>query len=105
MAKQNAPAAAIANALGSNVQNVFLAMALPWVIYGAQTGPIPMQVDGINEGIVWMMGTLLILIIFVLMPTMCSLSKVYGYILVMLYFVYLVITSGETFGWWPAMIK
>merc|ERR1719401_1035268 len=33
MAKQNKPAAAIANALGSNVQNVFLAMALPWVIF------------------------------------------------------------------------
>ena len=31
MAQQNKPAAAIANALGSNVQNVFLAMALPWV--------------------------------------------------------------------------
>ena len=30
MAQQNKPAAAIANALGSNVQNVFLAMALPW---------------------------------------------------------------------------
>merc|ERR1711998_356842 len=33
MAQQNKPAAAIANALGSNVQNVFLAMALPWVIF------------------------------------------------------------------------
>merc|ERR1719236_103551 len=33
MAQQNKPAAAIANALGSNVQNVFLAMAMPWVIF------------------------------------------------------------------------
>lgn len=56
MAQQNKPAAAIANALGSNVQNVFLAMALPWVIYQLQHGgkPINQNVAGINEGVLWM---------------------------------------------------
>merc|ERR1719382_2182188 len=39
MAQQNKPAAA--NALGSNVQNVFLAMAMPWVIYSCQTNFAP----------------------------------------------------------------
>ena len=38
MAQQNKPAAAIANALGSNVQNVFLAMALPWVPFRSFMG-------------------------------------------------------------------
>merc|ERR1711862_1045653 len=70
MAQQNKPAAAIANALGSNVQNVFLAMALPWVIYCLQQGfkDIPQNVAGIQEGVMWMVGTLLLVVIFVLVP-------------------------------------
>merc|ERR1719499_2062481 len=76
MAQQNKPAAAIANALGSNVQNVFLAMALPWVIYSAQNGyaPISQNVAGINEGVYWMMGTLILVVIFVLLGA-CTLNK------------------------------
>jgi len=107
MSQQNKPAAAIANALGSNVQNVFLAMALPWVIYSAQTGykPIPQNVAGITEGVAWMAGTLALVVLFVLMPGMCTLNKVNGYILMTVYVVYLVITSGETFKWWPPLIK
>merc|ERR1712226_1639422 len=33
MSKQGKSAASIGNAFGSNVQNVFLAMAGPWIIY------------------------------------------------------------------------
>jgi Ca2+/Na+ antiporter len=107
MAQQDKPAAAIANALGSNVQNVFLAMALPWVIFLCQTDfkPIEQNVEGITEGVFWMMGTLVLVIFFVLVPPLCSLVKSYGYILTMIYVVYLVLTSGETFGWWPPLIK
>jgi Ca2+/Na+ antiporter len=103
MAQQNKPAAAIANALGSNVQNVFLAMALPWIIYGAQYGNIVQNVAGITEGVLWMLGTLVLVIIFVLMPQVCSLTKVQGLILVFVYIVYLTITSGEAFHAWPPM--
>eukprot|EP00435_Cladocopium_sp_Y103_P064103 s177_g25.t1 len=105
MAQQNKPAAAIANALGSNVQNVFLAMALPWVIYQLQHDgkPINQNVAGINEGVVWMCGTLILVIFFVLMPPFCKLSYAYGPILVSVYLAYLVVTSGETFGWWPPL--
>lgn len=107
MAQQNKPAAAIANALGSNVQNVFLAMALPWVIYQLQHDgkPINQNVAGINEGVVWMCGTLVLVIAFVLMPPFCKLSYAYGPILVSVYLAYLVLTSGETFGWWPPLVK
>jgi len=99
MAQQNKPAAAVANALGSNVQNVFLAMALPWVIYGSsQPGMTFAQgAKGINEGVVWMGGTLLLLVIFVLIGA-CKLSKIFGYILMALYFVYLGLTCMETFN-------
>lgn len=108
MSSQNKPAAAIANALGSNVQNVFLAMALPWVIY-IQTGPLPGQpipqnVAGITEGVAWMAGTLLLLVIFVATPAAFTLTKAHGYIFFALYASYLIITSGETFGWWPPLI-
>eukprot|EP00928_Gymnodinium_smaydae_P094242 TRINITY_DN7884_c0_g1_i1.p1 TRINITY_DN7884_c0_g1~~TRINITY_DN7884_c0_g1_i1.p1 ORF type:complete len:157 (-),score=26.47 TRINITY_DN7884_c0_g1_i1:138-608(-) len=100
MAQQDKPAAAIANALGSNVQNVFLAMAMPWVIYGATHGykPIEQNAAGINEGVAWMGGTLLLLVVFVILPGFCSLTKVYGYILLSTYVAYLTITSLETFG-------
>ncbi|CAK0812216.1 unnamed protein product [Prorocentrum cordatum] len=106
MAQQNKPAAAIANALGSNVQNVFLAMALPWVIYSCQNGfaPIEQNVKGITEGVYWMMGTLLLVIVFVLAPPVCSIYKSYGYILAVIYVLYLILTSGEVFKWWPPLV-
>jgi len=107
MAQQNKPAAAIANALGSNVQNVFLAMALPWVIFQLQYGgkPIDQNVAGIDEGVLWMVGTLALVVAFVLLPPFCKLSYSYGPILVMVYLAYLVVTSGETFHWWPPLVK
>ncbi|CAE7942352.1 Slc24a2 [Symbiodinium necroappetens] len=107
MAQQNKPAAAIANALGSNVQNVFLAMALPWVIFQFQYGgkPIDQNVAGIDEGVLWMSGTLLLVVFFVFLPPFCKLSYAYGPVLVSVYLAYLVITSGETFHWWPPLVK
>jgi len=108
LSQQNKPAAAIANALGSNVQNVFLAMAMPWLIFAANYGfkDIPQNVAGIQEGIMWMVGTLLLVVIFVLIPPgFCALSTTYGWILIFVYVIYLVITTGETFGWWPPLLK
>eukprot|EP00439_Symbiodinium_sp_Y106_P079986 s2470_g18.t1 len=107
MAQQNKPAAAIANALGSNVQNVFLAMALPWVIFQLQYGgkPIDQNVAGIDEGVLWMSGTLLLVVFFVFLPPVCKLSYAYGPVLVSVYLAYLVITSGETFHWWPPLVQ
>merc|ERR1712113_289033 len=100
MAQQNKPAAAIANALGSNVQNVFLAMALPWFIYLANTGykPIAQNVAGITEGVSWMMATLVLVVFFVLLPQVCALNKFNGVVLIAVYFLYLSLTSAETFG-------
>jgi len=107
MAQQNKPAAAIANALGSNVQNVFLAMAMPWVIYmSTQNIPnIPQEVKGINEGVYWMMGTLLLVLTLTLMPPCCKLTKAYGGILMLVYVAYVVCTSGEAFNWWSPLVQ
>merc|ERR1740117_438368 len=99
MASQNKPAAAVANALGSNVQNVFLAMAVPWIIFMATQGikSIPQEVDGIVEGVYWMMGTLFLLLLFVFTPPFFKLSSKHGVFLIAVYFVYVVSTSGEAF--------
>lgn len=105
MAQQNKPAAAIANALGSNVQNVFLAMALPWVIYSHATGgaPIDQNVAGITEGVWWMMGTLILVVFVTLIPPTCAFTRVWGPLLCVVYLVYLVQIGGETFGYWEPL--
>jgi len=107
LSSQNKPAASIANALGSNIQNVFLAMAFPWVFYSTQTGihTITMNVAGIQEGVCWMVGTLALLLFFVFTPPCCKLTKLSGYVLNSIYAIYVIITCGETFGWWPPLIK
>merc|ERR1711957_1057912 len=118
MASQNKPAAAIANALGSNVQNVFLAMVMPWVIFqcfpgklcgtpanpnpaegsmAVQYGDIPAAADGLANGILWMVFTLVLLLVFVLLPQTCTLSKPYGIILIAVYIGYLGQCSYLTF--------
>eukprot|EP00928_Gymnodinium_smaydae_P001774 TRINITY_DN10638_c0_g1_i1.p1 TRINITY_DN10638_c0_g1~~TRINITY_DN10638_c0_g1_i1.p1 ORF type:complete len:147 (-),score=24.42 TRINITY_DN10638_c0_g1_i1:219-659(-) len=107
MAQQGKPAAAVANALGANVQNVFLAMAMPWVIYGTTRDfkPIELNAAAINEGVAWMGGTLLLLVVFVMLPGFCALKKSYGFILIAVYFVYLTTTSLETFGVFAPLTK
>lgn len=51
---------AVANALGSNVQNVFIALGLPWVAYTLLSGGQPLLVSatGIGEGVVIMLSSL-----------------------------------------------
>jgi len=114
MSKQDKSAAAIANALGSNVQNVFLAMAMPWLIYMAtptwlshficvepreQWTPVPQEPptkgQSVVEGVEWMLGTLILVIVLAIMPQTCTFSKPYGYFLCSMYIVYLVWTSYE----------
>jgi len=114
MSQQNKPAAAIANALGSNVQNVFLAMAIPWLCFQTMPGvdcnstedpkplaafgaPLVQNAAGLTEGILWMIGTLILVIVFVLMPETCKLNTASGVILCLVYVFYLVLTSCETF--------
>merc|ERR1719433_712987 len=49
VAKQGKTSMAVANALGANVQNVFLALAVPWTIqsFFLVGGPFPMPVDNL----------------------------------------------------------
>merc|ERR1712187_708570 len=69
MAQQGKSAAAIGNAFGSNVQNVFLAMAGPWMIYLCYTGEVGIENSlkakgqSVGEGANWMLGTLLLVVV------------------------------------------
>merc|ERR1712050_183356 len=109
MYKQGKAAAAIGNAFGSNVQNVFLAMAGPWIIYlnfttdtnpdGSLVSVVPMEPpkkgQSVNEGITWMLGTLVLVVLFAIMPQSCTLNKGAGYIFLSVYAFYLVWTVFE----------
>jgi len=114
MSKQGKSAAAIANALGSNVQNVFLAMACPWLIYMAtptawsyylcvepreQWTPVPQEPptkgQSVVEGVEWMLGTLVLVVFMALLPPTCTFSRSYGVFLCCMYIVYLTWTSYE----------
>merc|ERR1712232_1215793 len=81
---------AIANALGSNVQNVFLALALPWVVktFFAENYQIQMATPGIMDGVAWMAGTWALLV-FIVYQANFELHKWVGYLFFGLYVVYL----------------
>jgi Ca2+/Na+ antiporter len=88
MAKQGRGSMAVANALGSNVQNVFLALALPWTVKCFLSGPLAVAANGIFAGVLWMGGTLVLMFSMALIRGF-KLSPTDGYILIALYFVYL----------------
>jgi len=101
MAKQGKTPLAISNALGSNVQNIFLALALPWVLVtffpildDQWFRPFPMPAPGIKEGVAWMLGTLVLVLAFVLVGR-CTLGKCSGYCCILAYLVYIVKACAE----------
>jgi len=101
MAGQGKSAAAIGNAFGSNVQNVFLAMAGPWIIYLSTSGDPdvgmapPTSGQSVGEGVNWMVGTLVLVVVFALLPPAFAFTKVSGYIMMSLYVFYLCWTVYE----------
>lgn len=101
MAQQGKSAAAIGNAFGSNVQNVFLAMAGPWMIYLISSGDhgvmnsLAAKGQSVGEGVDWMLGTLVLVVFFAIIPQTCTLSKAYGMIFLVVYAFYLVWTIYE----------
>merc|ERR1712099_130553 len=55
VARQGKTTMAVANALGANVQNVFLALAIPWAIKACfiTKGAFQRKVDDLNAPIMW----------------------------------------------------
>jgi len=96
VARQGKTSMAVANALGANVQNVFLALAIPWAIQSwvVNTGPFAMEVNNIVLPILWCYMTLLpVVAIFVL--NNFSMPRWSGGLFLVMYLVYLVFALGE----------
>merc|ERR1712054_723737 len=96
VSRQGRTTMAIANALGANVQNVFLALAVPWSIQSCliNHGPFPMPVSGLEAQIAAIYITLMpVVLIFVC----CSytLPRWSGYVFLVTYVLYLIVALGE----------
>merc|ERR1712127_110391 len=96
VAKQGKTSMAVANALGANVQNVFLALAIPWAIqsFFIYKGQFAMQVDNLAMPILWCYITLLpVVAIFAF--NSWSFPKWSGGIFLIMYTVYLILNLGQ----------
>lgn len=91
VARQGKAGMAVANALGANVQNVFLALAIPWTIQALflePTGDFPLVINGFEPAIVEIFVTLLPLVLIYFCCS--SLPKWSGALFLVTYVIYLV---------------
>jgi K+-dependent Na+/Ca+ exchanger-like protein len=96
VSRQGKTTMAIANALGANVQNVFLALAVPWTIKTCflNHGPFSMPVQGLEAQIIAIYVTLIpVVVIFVC--NSCTMPRWSGYVFLLTYCMYLVIALGQ----------
>lgn len=95
VSKQGRTGMAVANALGANVQNVFLALALPWTIQAAISPNyrFPMANSGLMAATAWMFGTLALMVIIILFAC-CKMPKWAGGAFLVIYLVYLTTQLG-----------
>jgi len=96
VAKQGKTSMAVANALGANVQNVFLALAIPWTIqsFFIVGGPFPMEVDNLLPAVLECAITLAPVVIIYLLYG-CSMPRWSGGMFLLVYVVYVVFALGQ----------
>jgi len=96
VSRQGKTTMAVANALGANVQNVFLALAVPWSIQSCliNHGPFPMPVTGLETQIAAIYITL-IPVVLIFLCCSCTLPRWSGYVFLLTYIAYLIIALGE----------
>lgn len=93
VARQGKTTMAVANALGANVQNVFLALAIPWAIKACfiTKGAFKVQVDDLTGPIAWIYITLLP-VVMVYLCCSCKMPRWAGAFYLALYGIYLLVT-------------
>jgi len=109
VSRQGRTTMALANALGANVQNVFLALAIPWSIQSCliDHGPFSMQVDGLKAQIVAIYATLCP-VVFIFIFSSFTMPGWSGYVFLLTYAIYLVVALGEQSSGcmtWPVNCK
>jgi len=96
VSRQGKTTMALANALGANVQNVFLALAVPWMVQSCfiTHGPFPMQLAGLTMQIAEIYITLLplVLVYFCCGSTM---PKWAGVLYLVIYGLYVVFSIAQ----------
>jgi len=95
IARENRSEMAIANALGSNIQNVLLALGFPWACATVAFGEYEISSAGIEIGIVWMAGTLA-LVLYLAVSNNFQLRSEHGVVMILTYCIYLVFTILTT---------
>jgi len=95
VARQGKTTMAVANALGANVQNVFLALALPWAIqtWVVHQGSFELEVGELTMPILWCYITLLPVVAVYLLCS-CSLPRWSGFFFLAVYAIYMVFVLG-----------
>eukprot|EP00416_Gambierdiscus_australes_P022782 CAMPEP_0171060596 /NCGR_PEP_ID=MMETSP0766_2-20121228/3932_1 /TAXON_ID=439317 /ORGANISM="Gambierdiscus australes, Strain CAWD 149" /LENGTH=698 /DNA_ID=CAMNT_0011516193 /DNA_START=73 /DNA_END=2167 /DNA_ORIENTATION=- len=96
VARQGKTSMAVANALGANVQNVFLALAVPWCVqtFIIRGGPFPLVVHDLLPAVIECMATLLpVVAIYVCCAS--SMPRWSGAVYLLTYVVYLVFALGQ----------
>lgn len=96
VSRQGRTTMAVSNALGANVQNVFLALAIPWSIQSCfiEHGPFPMDVVGLKAQIIAIYATLCP-VVFIFIFSSFTMPGWSGYVFLLTYVIYLVIALGE----------
>jgi len=106
VSRQGKTAMAIANALGANIQNVFIALALPWFCKATAVGTFDVGSSGsgtLGAAALSMVITLAMLITVVLIAK-CTMPKWAGVVFLIVYLIYLVWSLGSEFSncvTWP----
>mmetsp|Transcript_43806 Transcript_43806/g.111488 ORF Transcript_43806/g.111488 Transcript_43806/m.111488 type:complete len:212 (+) Transcript_43806:646-1281(+) len=96
VARRGKTSMAIANALGANVQNVFLALAIPWAVQSALYGGMAfsMVVEGLLPAVVACYVTLApVVVVYVVCAQ--SMPRWSGSLFLSIYFIYLTVTLGQ----------
>lgn len=103
VSRQGKTLMAIANALGANIQNVFIALALPWLLHSILHGPFPVRPGSNFTASVIAMFSTLALLLLVVLAARCRMPRWAGIAFLVMYFGYLIVTFGEEFGCltWP----
>ncbi len=90
VAKQGRGGMAVSNAIGSNIFDIFIGLGLPWLLKSIITNDsIATSTEGLGVAVGLLLGSIL-LILFALMYKKWTLTKGLGYVLILLYILFVV---------------
>lgn len=90
VAKQGRGGMAVSNAIGSNIFDIFIGLGLPWLIKSLiLNSSIETSTEGLGVAVGLLLGSIL-LILFALMYKKWTLTKGLGYVLILLYILFVI---------------